>query len=73
MVRTGGRRRRRARIRTGEIMSSGFIVLVLLILLAIGAMPRWGYSRSWGHYPSGLLGLLVIVVLILLLTHQMSW
>ena len=54
-------------------MSSGVVVLVVLLLLAVAAMPRWGYSRSWGHYPSGLLGLLVLVVVALLLTHRMSW
>ena len=45
----------------------GTILIVLLVLLLIGALPSWGYSRSWGYYPSGGLGLIVIIVLILLL------
>jgi hypothetical protein len=43
------------------------ILIILLILLLIGAVPHWGYSRSWGYGPSGLLGLILIVVVILLL------
>ena len=44
----------------------GIIILVILILLLLGAFPRSGYSENWGYGPSGLLGLIVIVVLILL-------
>lgn len=56
------------------IESEGFmstIVLVLLVLLLIGALPSWPYSRSWGYYPSGGLGLVVVIVLILLLTGRL--
>jgi hypothetical protein len=45
------------------------ILLILLILLLIGAFPSWPYSRSWGYYPSGGLGLIVLIVIILLLLH----
>lgn len=45
----------------------GTILIVLLILLLIGAVPRWGYNRSWGYGPSGLLGVILVIVLILLL------
>ena len=45
----------------------GTILLIVLILLLLGALPRWGYSRSWGYFPSGGLGLVVVVVLILVL------
>jgi hypothetical protein len=45
----------------------GTILIILLILLLIGALPRWGYSSGWGYGPSGLLGLILVVVLILLL------
>jgi hypothetical protein len=45
----------------------GTILIVVLILLLIGALPRWPHSRSWGYYPSGGLGLIVIIVIILLL------
>ena len=47
------------------------ILLVLLILLLLGALPTWPYSRSWGYYPSGGLGLIVVIVLILLLTGRL--
>jgi len=43
------------------------ILLIILILLLIGALPTWPYSSSWGYYPSGGLGLVVIIVLVLVL------
>ena len=43
------------------------ILLVILILLLLGALPTWPYSASWGYYPSGGFGLLIIILLILLL------
>ena len=45
------------------------ILLVLLILLLIGALPTWPYSSGWGYYPSGGLGLVLIVVLVVALTR----
>lgn len=45
----------------------GTILLVLLVLMLVGALPRWGHSRSWGYGPSGGLGLVLIIVLVLLL------
>jgi hypothetical protein len=48
-----------------DIMST--ILLIILIILLIGALPSWGYSRSWGYGPSGLLGVILIIVLILFL------
>jgi hypothetical protein len=44
----------------------GIVVVVLLGLLLVGALPTWPYSRSWGRYPSGGLGLVLFIVLILL-------
>jgi len=44
----------------------GTILLVLLILLLIGGLPTWGYTSGWGYYPSGGLGLLLVIVIILL-------
>lgn len=44
----------------------GTILLIILILALIGALPTWGHSRSWGYYPSGGLGLVIIIVIILL-------
>jgi hypothetical protein len=43
------------------------ILVIVLILILIGALPTWGHSRNWGYGPSGLLGLVVIVLLVLLL------
>ena len=48
----------------------GTILLVILILILIGAIPNWGYSRGWGYGPSGIVGVLLIVVIILLLTGR---
>ena len=45
----------------------GLILLIILILLVVGAAPRWGYSRGWGYGPSGILGVILVIVLILLL------
>jgi len=45
----------------------GTILLVVLIFMLIGALPTWPHSRSWGYYPSGGLGLLLVVLVILLL------
>lgn len=43
------------------------VLLIVLILLLLGALPSWPYSRGWGYYPSGGLGLVVIILVILLL------
>lgn len=45
------------------------ILVILLVLLLVGAFPTWPYSRNWGYYPSGGLGLIVLIVVILLLLH----
>lgn len=45
----------------------GTVLLIILILLLIGALPAWPYSRSWGYFPSGGLGLIFVIVLILAL------
>ena len=49
----------------------GTILIILLILLLVGALPRWGHSANWGYGPSGLLGLILVVVLILLLMGRL--
>ena len=46
------------------------ILLVILILMLLGAVPTWPHSRSWGYYPSGTLGLIVIILLLLALTGR---
>ena len=48
-------------------MSGGTILLVLLILMLLGALPAWPHSKNWGYYPSGGLGLVVAILIILLL------
>lgn len=45
----------------------GLLLLIILILLVLGAAPRWPHSRGWGYWPSGTLGLVLIIVLILVL------
>ena len=48
------------------------ILLVILVLLLIGALPTWPYSANWGYYPSGGLGLVLLILLILALTGRLS-
>lgn len=48
-------------------MSVGTILLIVLVLLLVGALPRWPYSSGWGYYPSGGLGLILLILLVLLL------
>ncbi len=45
----------------------GLVILVVLVLLLLGAFPRWGHSRDWGYGPSGGLGLILVIVLVLVL------
>jgi hypothetical protein len=45
----------------------GLILLIILVLLLVGALPHWGYSSGWGYFPSGTLGVVLVVVLILFL------
>jgi len=49
----------------------GTVLLVILILMLIGAIPTWPHSKSWGYGPSGGLGLLVIILLVLLLMGRL--
>jgi len=53
----------------GFLMST--ILLIVLVLLLVGVLPSWPYSRSWGYYPSGGLGLVVVVLLVLLLAGRL--
>jgi len=48
-------------------MSLGLLVLIVLVLLLVGAVPAWPYSTSWGYGPSGALGLVLVVDIVLLL------
>jgi hypothetical protein len=51
-------------------MSISTILLILLVLLLLGALPTWPYSSGWGYYPSGGLGLVVIVLLVLVVAGR---
>jgi hypothetical protein len=48
------------------------ILLILLIVLLIGATPAWPYSRGWGYYPTGVLGTILVIFLVLLLLGQVN-
>ena len=48
-------------------MSLGTIIIIVLLLMLLGALPTWSHSRSWGYYPSGGLGIALLIVLVLLL------
>lgn len=52
-------------------MSLGTILLIVLVLFLIGAFPRWPHSASWGYYPSGGLGIVLVIVVIMLLTGRL--
>ncbi|MCP3020843.1 MULTISPECIES: DUF3309 family protein [Cupriavidus] len=52
-------------------MAIGTILLILLILLLVGALPTWPYSTGWGYYPSGGLGLVVLIVVILVVMGRL--
>jgi hypothetical protein len=44
-----------------------WLILIILLVLLLGSLPTWPYSAGWGYYPSGLLGLVLVIVLILVL------
>ena len=48
----------------------GTILLVLLILMLLGSIPRWPHSRDWGYGPSGGMGVVVVILVVLILTHN---
>ena len=47
------------------------ILIVILVLMLLGALPNWQHSRSWGYFPSGGLGIVVLILVILLLTGRL--
>jgi hypothetical protein len=49
----------------------GTILIVVLILMLVGALPRWGHSRNWGYAPSGGLGLVVLILVILAISGRL--
>jgi len=52
-------------------MTTGMLILIVLVVLAVAGLPSWPYSRDWGYYPSGGLGLIVLIVVILVLTGRL--
>jgi hypothetical protein len=46
------------------------LLLVVLVMLLLGALPAWPYSRSWGYYPSGTLSVVLVIILVLMLMGQ---
>jgi hypothetical protein len=48
-------------------MGLGTILIIILVLLLIGAIPSWPYSRAWGPFPSGILGVVLVIVIILVI------
>lgn len=48
----------------------GTILIVLLVLMLLGALPTWNYSRNWGYRPTGGIGLILIIIMVLALTHR---
>jgi Protein of unknown function (DUF3309) len=55
----------------GEETAMGTILLIVLVLFFVGALPTWSHSRSWGYFPSGGLGLVVLILLILVFTGRL--
>jgi hypothetical protein len=52
-------------------MSIATILLIVLILVLVGALPSWNHSRSWGYAPSGVIGLVVLVLIVMLVTGRL--
>lgn len=52
-------------------MSIGTILLIVFILVVIGALPLWSYSGGWGYFPSGIAGLVVVILLIMLVMGRL--
>jgi hypothetical protein len=52
-------------------MSLGTILLIIVVLALLGALPTWRHSRNWGYAPSGIVGVLLVVVLVMFLTGRM--
>jgi len=51
----------------------GLLLLISLVLLLLGGLPTWGHSRSWGYGPSGIVGVLLVVLLLLIVFERVPW
>ena len=61
--------------RSGDLYKNGAnnmytILLIILVLLLIGALPTWPYSNGWGYYPSGGLGLILLIIIVLIVVKR---
>ena len=52
-------------------MTIGTLLLIVLVLILLGVIPTWPHSRGWGYGPSGLLGVVLVIVIVLLLTGRL--
>jgi hypothetical protein len=52
-------------------MNIGTILLIVLVLMLVGALPTWPHSKSWGYYPTGGLGIVILILLVLLITGRL--
>jgi Protein of unknown function (DUF3309) len=52
-------------------MSLGTILLIVLILMLIGALPKWPHARNWGYFPSGIVGVILLIVIVLFLMGRL--
>ena len=52
-------------------MTLGTVLLIILILVLVGALPTWPHSRSWGVFPSGIVGVIVVILIVLLLMGRL--
>jgi hypothetical protein len=55
------------KFKRGGTMSASMLLLIILILILLGVLPTWPYSRNWGYYPSGGIGTLLVILLLLLM------
>ncbi len=51
----------------------GLILLIVLVVLLFGGLPQWNHSRNWGYGPSGVLGLLLVVLVVMLMMNTIPW
>ncbi len=52
-------------------MTLGTILLIVLVLVLLGAIPTWPHSKGWGYAPSGVIGLLVVILIVMLMTGRL--
>jgi hypothetical protein len=62
--------RARQQLDIGVAMSLGTVLVILLILFLVGALPTWRHSSSWGYFPSGGLGIVLLVIVVLVLAGR---